>query len=258
MHITKVHLIAFVMAGVLSGCSTAPKQYAIKGEGTPVLNRDSSGRSLSVVVRLYQLKSANEFSKLTFDTLADGRPEEDLLKSELLAKTDVVVVPGGNYSSTDKLLDEAKYVGVVAFFRNPDQHYWRYLLDADDVRSGDLSFRVEDCYIVLKDIKPLPIPGQPKDARPRCSNAAPAPTRQSAQPARSSTTESRPAQAAPGAPATKKRNWLPQNMPDVTVNVAPKGVPITTQVGSGGGTSVNIGAPAAPAAEGGSYFSGPR
>ncbi|MGE5386151.1 MAG: type VI secretion system lipoprotein TssJ [Betaproteobacteria bacterium] len=256
MHTTKVKLFAIVITAILSACSTAPKQYAIKGEGTPILNRDSSGRSLSVVVRLYQLKSANEFSKLTFDILADGRPEEELLKSELLAKTDVVIVPGGNYVSTDKLLDEAKYVGVVAFFRNPDQHYWRFLLDADDVRSGDLSFRVEDCYIVLKDIKPLAIPGQPKDARPRCSNMATAPLRQSSQPAKPSQ-ESKVTQ--PNSTSTaKKRSWLPQNMPDVNVNIAPKGVPVTTQVGSGGPTAVNVGAPSAPAPQGGSYFSGSR
>lgn len=163
-------------AALLSACASGPKSFTIVGEGDPVLNRDINGKSLSVVVRIYQLKDAREFSKLTFDMLASGRPESELLGSALLDKTDVVVVPGGEYVSSEKLLDETRFVGIVAFFRTPDPYYWRQLVDAESInkqsgainRASALTFKVQDCYISLSGTKPVPLPGQPQNARPDC------------------------------------------------------------------------------------------
>lgn len=153
---------------ILAGCASGPKTYEIRGEAAPVINRDASGKPLSVVVRVYQLKDAGEFSKLTFDNLASGRPESELLGQDLLEKNEVILVPGAKYAGTEKIKEEAKHVGVVAFFRQPDQHYWRYLVDADKVRSEGLTFRVQDCYLLLTNLKPSPIPGQPINAKPAC------------------------------------------------------------------------------------------
>ena len=169
-------LLLLFIAALLSACASGPKSYTIRGEGDPVLNRDINGKSLSVVVRIYQLKDAREFSKLTFDILASGRPESELLGPALLDKTDVVVVPGGEYVSSEKLLDETRFVGIVAFFRKPDAYYWRQLVDAESInkqsgvidRASALTFKVQDCYISLSGTKPVPLPGQPLNARPDC------------------------------------------------------------------------------------------
>lgn len=156
----------------LSGCVSGPTAYDVRGQADPVLNRDVSGKSLSVVVRLYQLKQPTEFSKLAFDSLASGRPESDLLGSELIDKSEVVVLPGTQHVSTEKLSENANYLGVVAFFRQPETHYWRYLIPASQVRSKGVTFRLQDCYITLIDGKPETIPGQPLDAKPECRNTA--------------------------------------------------------------------------------------
>lgn len=197
--------LAFLIAALalLSACASGPKSFMIKGEGDPVLNRDINGKSLSVVVRIYQLKDAREFSKLTFDMLASGRPESELLGPALLDKTDVVVVPGGEYASTEKLLDETRFVGIVAFFRSPDAYYWRQLVDADAIdkqsgvanRATPLKFRVQDCYIMLTGTKPVALPGQPQNARPECA----APGMPAAQ------SNARPAPAVPQAPGKTNR-----------------------------------------------------
>ena len=142
---------------------------SIRGEADPIINRDNSGKSLSVVVRVYQLKDATEFSKLTFDNLASGRPESELLGADLLEKNEVILVPGSKYLGTDKINADAKHIGLVAFFRQPDQHYWRYLVDADKVRSDGLTFKAQDCYLLITNLKPSPIPGQPASARPICT-----------------------------------------------------------------------------------------
>lgn len=176
----------------LLGCASSPKTFEIKAEADSVINRDISGKPLSVVVHVYQLKDAGEFSKLTFDTLASGRSASDLLGKDLLEKNEVMLVPGAKYVNTDKIHEEARHIGVVAFFRQPDPHYWRLLIDAKEVRNGGLNFRVQDCYLSLITPKLTPIPGQPINAPAACvgnenrsvsipsgNNPPPLPTRQS-------------------------------------------------------------------------------
>jgi hypothetical protein len=95
MHITKVQqqdrhshrlgwAVILSLIALLSACAAPPKPkpFTLKGEGAQTLNRDANGKSLSVVVHIYQLKDAREFSKLTFDMLASGRSAD----SELLGR----------------------------------------------------------------------------------------------------------------------------------------------------------------------------
>lgn len=159
-----------ILAGIsaLAGCASGPKSYEIKAVANPVINRDVSGRPLSVVVHVYQLKESGEFSKLTFDTLASGRPLAELLGKDLLEVSEVMLVPGSEESRSDKIHPEARHVGIVALFRQPDQHYWRVLVDADQVRSKGISFRVQDCFLSLVSPKASLIPGQPPTAPVSC------------------------------------------------------------------------------------------
>ena len=146
---------------VLAGCASGPTNFEIKASADPIINRDAGGRPLSVVVHVYQLRDAEEFSKLTFDTLASGRPVSELLAKDLLEVNEVTLVPGSTQSRTDKIHPDAKHIGVVAFFRQPDQHYWRMLTDAEQVRKSGLQFHVQDCFLSLNAPKQSLIPGQP-------------------------------------------------------------------------------------------------
>jgi type VI secretion system protein VasD len=232
--------IASALAVVIAGCSSGPKSYGINGEGDTTLNRDTNGKSLSVVIRIYQLKDSKEFSKLTFDVLSDGRPESELLGPALLEKTDAVVLPGGNYTSTEKLLDDTKFIGIVGFFRRPDQRYWRQLIDAETVRSKGLNFRVQDCFIALNGIKPTPLPDQLPNSRPECDTGLP-PTRAASRPtsnAKAAAVTQGSAQASGG-----KRGSTPQEQPDLNINAATPVGPINVQVGKGGTATIGIGEP---------------
>lgn len=154
---------------VLLGCASGPKTYEIRAAADPLINRDVTGSPLSVVVHVYQLKDADAFSKLTLDMLASGRPLSESLGKDLLEMNEVMLVPGGRHTGTDKIHQDAKHVGVVAFFRQPDQHWWRVLIDADKVRSSGLNFRIQDCYLSLTAPKPSLIPGQPANPPAACT-----------------------------------------------------------------------------------------
>lgn len=155
-------LIGIGMACLVAttGCATGPKSYELKAVADPVINRDAAGRPLSVVVHMYQLKDADEFSKLTLDTLASGRPLPEQLGRDLLEVSEVMLVPGSEQTRNARILEETRHIGIVAFFRQPDPHYWRLLVDAEQVRRKGIDFRVQDCFLSLTSPKPVLIPGQ--------------------------------------------------------------------------------------------------
>ena len=244
-----IHLLTVAgCLALLGGCASTPKQYEIQANADPIMNRDISGKPLSVVVRLYQLKQEKEFDQLTFDLATSNRTDTELFGESLLQRSELLLVPGTMHVSTETILPDTKYLGVVAYFRKPDAHYWRYLIDAQQVRSKGLNFQAFDCYLRLKDIKAEPIPGQPLDAKPACLNeniAAPsvAPTTNTASSAtksaekpraaeklrkhKSSTTETATVKINPASHPSKPVTPMPappvatNTTPNINVNVTP-------------------------------------
>ncbi|WP_034294698.1 type VI secretion system lipoprotein TssJ [Herbaspirillum sp. RV1423] len=91
------------------------------------LNPNSGGRSLSTVVRVYQLKTAKNFEKLDYAQLQ--RNDIEALKPDLLATKDIVLRPDSHASISEPMNSEAEYVGVVAFFRDTNgTSQWKLVL----------------------------------------------------------------------------------------------------------------------------------
>jgi type VI secretion system protein VasD len=80
------------------------------------LNPSGSGQSLSTVVRIYQLKTAQAFEQLNYTQLQTG--DKDALKADLLATKDVVLRPDASASISEPMSSDAQVVGIVAFFRD--------------------------------------------------------------------------------------------------------------------------------------------
>jgi len=160
-----------------------PSRLDVRAEADAVINRDPAGNPLSVVVHLYQLKERTRFSRLTFDLAAGGRPETDTLGDDFLGRTELTMVPGGQHASTQDLLPGTRFIGIVALFRAPDPHYWRYLVSLDQMAAKParkakrlaaapanprLDFKLRECSLALPNLRPEPIPGQPENGLPAC------------------------------------------------------------------------------------------
>ncbi|UTH76606.1 type VI secretion system lipoprotein TssJ [Chromobacterium sp. IIBBL 290-4] len=161
-------MLSFAMALVfLTGCA-GPKSIEINGEASSALNKDKHGKPLSVVVQLYQLKSDQAFKLLTPDLLSSGKPIQDVLGADVIANKELMFVPGEKKDIEIAILEEANYIGMIGYFRQPDSHYWRLLYSAGRVRSKDLKFKVGDCY--LQAIKPeaIALPDQPQTGKIDC------------------------------------------------------------------------------------------
>jgi len=149
----------------------ASKPVEIVATADTGINRDVRGKPLSVGI--YQLKDSKAFAATSFEQFASGRPDTELLGPELAEKAEVILLPGGRHASSTELKPETKYIGIVAFFRQPDPHYWRFLVDADKVRKDGLSFRVQECHLRLIHPAPAEIRGQPANAAPACAPSLP-------------------------------------------------------------------------------------
>ena len=88
------------------------------------LNPDEANRSTSVAVRVYQLKDRKLFDKASYDDLLKN--DKTVLAQDLQDSIAAVVNPGASASVTQPMQPDTEYVGIVAFYRNPDSNgAWR-------------------------------------------------------------------------------------------------------------------------------------
>jgi len=102
----------------------------------PALNTDAAGKSLSTVVRVYQLKTAQPFAELSYAQLQAN----DLasLQADLLGTRDVILRPEASVSLSEPMHADAEYVGVVAFFRQPlPSAVWKLVLPKAQWKATD-------------------------------------------------------------------------------------------------------------------------
>ncbi|MBB3213265.1 type VI secretion system protein VasD [Herbaspirillum sp. Sphag1AN] len=80
------------------------------------LNPNRNGQSLSTVIRIYQLKNADQFEKLDYTQLQHN--DVDLLQPELLMTKGLVLRPDASVSISEPMNSDTEYIGIVAFFRD--------------------------------------------------------------------------------------------------------------------------------------------
>lgn len=153
----------------ICGCASPPAPH-LHVSADAVINRDSGGAPLSVVVRTYQLSDRKQFDRLALDLVASGRTETEMLGDQLLSQQEFVVTPGTSVDEPFSLAAETRYVGIVGFFLKPDAHAWRLLVNAAEVRKRGLRFAVRDCYLVGESPAALSIPGHGAERKPRCDD----------------------------------------------------------------------------------------
>ncbi len=124
---------AFLLLGlagcILAGCGSKPPPPATKTRLEAVVivaddvNRDAAGRSLPIVVRIYELKATGGFRAADFYRLYDH--EAETLGSDLLAREEVNLSPGQWHRIEREPAPEARYLGVMGAFRAIDSARWK-------------------------------------------------------------------------------------------------------------------------------------
>jgi type VI secretion system protein VasD len=117
--------IALMTMGMFLLAACGGPMVKVELQSNQGLNPDRGGESLPVVVRVYQLNDKGAFESATFNQL--WKSDEGTLGKTMLTRSEVILNP----NSKDKIeLDrheQAKYVGIVAIFRNPIDRKWKDL-----------------------------------------------------------------------------------------------------------------------------------
>lgn len=95
------------------------------------LNVDATGRSLSLVVRLYKLRGVTAFLSAPQDTFGNITNERTALGDELLESREIVLLPSQQLQIDERWAREATHVGVVALFRAAAPQRWRYAFELE-------------------------------------------------------------------------------------------------------------------------------
>lgn len=105
------------------------------------LNVDAAGRSLSLVVRVYKLRSATAFLNAPYDIFGNTAKEKELLGDDLIESREILLLPGQQQEISERWAREATHVGVVGLFRAPAPQRWRYAFELE-------TFQLDDGFVL--------------------------------------------------------------------------------------------------------------
>ena len=146
--------IAFLFAAscLLAACASAPpKPQPLNVKLNIVVsadvNPDAQNRPSPVVVRIFQLKDDGPFKDSDFFALYDK--EEATLAASLVSRVEYELAPGETRSVDYSVSPDARFIGVIAAYRNIRDAQWRTLTGPaekgafDVVKSGKLGLAVD-------------------------------------------------------------------------------------------------------------------
>ena len=141
----------FIACGLLAGCGLTQtvtdgtisitksifykKIKTLHLDFTPrtAINADGAQTPLATMVRVYQLRDRKAVDVADYQTLL--RNADTVLKDDVLASKELLVMPGGSVTLNMPMDEDAQFVAVVGLFNRPDQkdNRWRLVLTRDDL-----------------------------------------------------------------------------------------------------------------------------
>ncbi len=115
---------------LMMGCPKEPVRLNMVLAAGPNINPDPSGASLSVVVRVYQLKDKGRLEAADYNAI--WKSDKETLSDDFLDRQERIVQPGTQEMLEIKASPMAAYIGVVALFRNPTGDSWRRIIRISD------------------------------------------------------------------------------------------------------------------------------
>lgn len=121
-------LLMMMLLGVLAGCSSS--KLNVDMSSTANLNMNEENEPLTVVVRVYQLSRGETFQSASFEELW----QNDLatLGDAALVKEEIVMEPASQRTITMEPKRDARYVAVMAGFREAQRADWKDIRELSD------------------------------------------------------------------------------------------------------------------------------
>jgi type VI secretion system protein VasD len=134
-----------------------PRKVNLRISAGAQLNHDAQDRPLSLVLRIYKLKSAAAFLSAPYEAFGSQDSEKSLLGSDILDVREVTLVPGQQYRTDEQVPRDAAALGVVALFNAPTPQRWRFAFDAERAEKSGLVIGAHGCALTVTQGAPLEV-----------------------------------------------------------------------------------------------------
>jgi type VI secretion system VasD/TssJ family lipoprotein len=120
-------------AGAAGPCKEPELKVTVRGSDR--LNMDESGRSLAVVVRIYQLKSLKTIDDADFDQV--WQHDKETLGDDFISVDEITIDPSDKKIVPVKRGSDARFLAAVGLFRKPDGISWRATRNINPICGGE-------------------------------------------------------------------------------------------------------------------------
>jgi type VI secretion system protein VasD len=131
------------------------RQVTLRIHAGQLLNTDPTGRALSLVVRIYKLRSTSQFAQATYAMFTNAGPERPAFNEDVISVQEVVLTPGQKYEVIETLSSDVTHLGVVALFRTPDSQRWRFVFETKSATRTGLTLGAHACALSVAAGEPL-------------------------------------------------------------------------------------------------------
>ena len=139
-----------------------PTRITLRLHAAEFLNTDASGKSLSLVARIYRLRASTAFVQAPYDAFKEAEYESRLLGNDVLDVREVVLTPGQKYEVIETLPPDATHFAVVGLLRAPDPQRWKFVFDAKEAARTGVTLGAHACALSVAEGDPV---GAPQEAR---------------------------------------------------------------------------------------------
>jgi type VI secretion system protein VasD len=111
------------------------------------LNTTSSGKSLSLVMKIYILRSSERLKTLSDSQIATPESEKEAFGEDLISVKEMTLIPGKSYEIILKVPEEGIAIGVVGLFRDPYLNRWKLAFDAKKSVDQGITIGAHSCSL---------------------------------------------------------------------------------------------------------------
>jgi len=131
------------------------RRITLKLYASNSLNASGDGQPLSLVLRLYRLRTVEAFQNAPVTVFGDAAKEKEVFGDAIVSTREIVLKPGQLYETQDKFSREAQFLGVVALFRKPAEGRWRQVFEARSAEFTGLAIGAHACALSVQIGKPF-------------------------------------------------------------------------------------------------------
>lgn len=120
-----------------------PTKIPLRIHASDQLNSGNGNRPLSLVVKIYKLKSHEAVMSAPYKAFTD-KPFEH---ADVVSSRELVLLPGQRYEVEETLAKNVSHLAVVALFKSPEENRWRFVFDVSGSAKEGVTLGAHQCAL---------------------------------------------------------------------------------------------------------------